>query len=286
MYGLRLSLKGTGQCNNGVIIYDSTIFSLLIIRIYVIFIQISEGGFLAGEILKKRREDLGLSVQEIAEALKIRKDYLAAIEEDAFGKLPVPVYTVGYIRAYAKYLDVDSDPIVEFYNKHLSQPESAAIMPIAFSRKKFPAVYVVIAVIVILALFVALLLFFGRRSSKQTGLPAGQSPVQQQAGPTGASQEATPPAVLPETKEHNLEITAAETTWLSIKFSNGKTDEALLRPDDSKTWTFAGRATLKIGNAGGIDMKFDGEDLGTPGDPGEVKTLTLPGNPENESTSP
>jgi cytoskeleton protein RodZ len=244
------------------------------------------GRFLAGEILKKRREDLGLSVQEIAEALKIRKDYLAAIEEDAFEKLPVPVYTLGYIRAYAKYLEVDSDPIVEFYNKHLSQPESAAIMPIAFSRKKFPAAYPVIALIAILAVFIALFLFFGRRSSKQIGLPAGQSPVQQQAEPSGVFHEATPPSLPPETKEHNLEITAEETTWLSIKFSNGKTDEALLRPGDSKTWTFAGRATLKIGNAGGIGMKFDGEDLGTPGDPGEVKTLTLPENPENEPTSP
>jgi cytoskeleton protein RodZ len=244
------------------------------------------GRFLAGEILKKRREDLGLSVQEIAEALKIRKDYLAAIEEDAFEKLPVPVYTLGYIRAYAKYLDVDSDPIVEYYNKHLSQPESAAIMPIAFSRKKFPEAYRVIAVIAILAVFIGLFLFFGRRSSKQTGLPAGQSPVQEQAGPTGVSREATPPALPPETKEHNLQIIAEETTWLSIKFSNDKTDEALLRPGDSKTWTYSGSATLKIGNAGGIGIKFDGEDLGTPGDPGEVKTLTLPENPENEPTSP
>jgi cytoskeleton protein RodZ len=278
--------EGTGSCNSGIIFYDHLIFSLLIIQIYVIFIQISEGQVLAGEILKKRREDLGLSVQGIAEALKIRKDYLAAIEEDDFGKLPVPVYTMGYIRAYAKYIDVDSDPIVEFYSKHLSQPESAAIMPIAFSRKKFPAVYPVIALIAIAAVFIALFLFYGRRSSKQTGLPAGQVPAQQQAGPTGIVHEATPPVLPPKTKEHSLEITAEETTWLSIKFSNGKADEALLRPGDSKTWTFTGTAMLKIGNAGGISIKFDGEDLGTPGDPGEVKTLTLPENVENEPTSP
>jgi cytoskeleton protein RodZ len=240
---------------------------------------------LAGETLKKRREDLGLSVQEIAEALKIRKDYLAAIEEDAFGKLPVPVYTMGYIRAYAKFLDVDSDPIVEFYSKHLSQPESAAIMPIAFSRKKFPVIYPLIALIAIGAV-VALFLFFGRRSSKQTDVPARQSPVQQQSGPTGVFHEPTPPALPPETKEHSLKITAEETTWLSIQFSSGKADEALLRPGDSKVWTFSGRAMLKIGNAGGIGIKFDGEDLGTPGDPGEVKTLTLPGNTENEPTFP
>jgi cytoskeleton protein RodZ len=241
---------------------------------------------LAGETLKKRREDLGLSVQGIAEALKIRKDYLVAIEEDDFGKLPVPVYTMGYIRAYAKYLNVDSDPIVEFYSTHLSQPESAAIMPIAFSRKKFPTAYAVFALLTILAAFIAFFFLYGPGSGTQTGLPARQSPVQQRAQPTVVFHEAAPPALPPETKEHSLEITAKETTWLSIHFSNGKADEALLRPGDSKTWTFSDTASLKIGNAGGIGIKFDGEDWGTPGDPGEVKTLTLPEKGENEPTSP
>jgi cytoskeleton protein RodZ len=270
----------------GIILCERLIFSLLIILIYVIFIQIHEGEVLAGETLKKRREDLGFSVEVIAEALKIRKDYLAAIEEDDFGKLPVPVYTMGYIRAYAKYLDVDSDPIVEFYSKHLAQPESAAIMPIAFSRKKSPGAYFVVALIAIIAVFAGFFFFLGG-SSKQTGsLLTGQSPVQQRAAPTAAFHEATPPAPPPVTKEHSLEITAEETTWLSIHFGNGKADEALLRPGESKTWTFSDTATLKIGNAGGIGIKFDGEDLGTPGDPGEVKTLTLPEKSENKPTSP
>jgi cytoskeletal protein RodZ len=243
------------------------------------------GRVLAGELLKKRREDLGLSVQEIAEALKIRKEYLAAIEEDTFEKLPVPVYTLGYIRAYAKYLDVDSDPIVAFYNTHLSQPESGAIMPIAFSRRKSPGIYVAVAFFVILAGFITLFFFFNHDTGNQTAPKVSQSPPHQQARPTGVHEPASP-VTLPETKKHSLNITAEETTWLSIKFSNGKQDEALLRPGDSKSWAFSDSATLKIGNAGGIGITFDGEDLGTPGAPGEVRIMTLPENAEKGSTSP
>jgi cytoskeletal protein RodZ len=241
------------------------------------------GRALAGEILKKKREDLGLSVGEIAEALKIRKDYLAAIEEDSFGKLPVPVYTLGYIRAYAKHLDVDADPIVEFYNKHLSQPESATIMPIAFSRKKGPGIYLVIALLAIIAAAIVLFLFLSHQDGNETARKV--TAAQQQAGPA-AVHEPNPPVTPPETKEHTLNITAEETTWLSIKFSNGKKDEALLRPGDSKRWEFSGKATLKIGNAGGIGMIFDGKNLGIPGNSGEIRTLTLPENREEAPTFP
>jgi cytoskeletal protein RodZ len=244
------------------------------------------GRALAGEILKKRREESGFSVEGIAEALKIRKDYLSAIEEDAFEKLPVPVYTLGYIRAYAKYLNVDSDPIVAFYNKHLSQPESATIMPIAFSRKKGPGIYIVVALFVIVAGGIGLFFFLNHGSESRTAPKVNsQPPVQRQTGPI-AAHESAPLVMPPETKKHSLKIIAEETTWLSLKFSNGQTEETLLRPGDSKTWSFSGEATIKIGNAGGIDIIFDDNDLGTPGNSGEIISLTLPEEKGEETTSP
>ena len=44
----------------------------------------------------------------------------------------------------------------------------------------------------------------------------------------------------------------------------------------SKDWSFADTAALRIGNAGGIAVKFDGKDLGVPGKPGQVLNLNLP----------
>ena len=76
--------------------------------------------------------------------------------------------------------------------------------------------------------------------------------------------------------EHQLGITASDTVWLRIRFENGKQEEMLLKSGKSKSWKFGGPAVLKIGNAGGITLKFDGKDLGVPGDPGKVLDLTLP----------
>lgn len=64
-----------------------------------------------GTILYKRREELGLSIEEVSKTLKIRSLYLSAIEageEEARKKLP-SVYFNGYIKAYSKHLGVEDD---------------------------------------------------------------------------------------------------------------------------------------------------------------------------------
>ncbi len=260
-------------------------------EIYVIFIQISWDKVLAGELLKKRREDLGLSVQEAAETLKIRADYLAAIESDAFQKLPVPVYTLGYIRSYAKYLNVDSEPIVRFYNEHLTEPKSAAIMPVAFSRRKSPLIYSIIGTVSVLIVLCVLIIVYYSPGKGVDSRPAPapvKTPPKQQARSGDDLQQAAPvpPKKAPQTAEHSIDIAAEETTWLSIKFSDGKREEALLRPGDSRSWKFSEKATLRIGNAGGVRIKFDGTDIGTPGSTGEVITMTLPEEKNSGPTYP
>jgi cytoskeleton protein RodZ len=76
--------------------------------------------------------------------------------------------------------------------------------------------------------------------------------------------------------KHSLGISAAETTWMSIKLGDGRAEEMLLRPGETRDWSFSGRAFLKVGNAGGIRINLDGSDLGRPGDHGQVITMTFP----------
>jgi cytoskeletal protein RodZ len=237
---------------------------------------------LAGEILKKRREDLGRDIQEIADLLKIKADYLAAIENDAFAKLPAPVYTMGYIRCYAKYLDVDAESIVLHYTKNLSQPEHTTIIPIAFSQKKSPKIYYV----VLLLVCASALFFFGSRAWTTRNDKTKVLPRNAQVVKTVRSGVSKPPeenrGLATEGNrglangEHDLQIAANDTTWMSIKFGNGKTEEILLMPGNSKSWRFSEKALLKIGNAGGIRVSLDGKDLGMPGGRGQVITLSLP----------
>ncbi|MGX9961857.1 helix-turn-helix domain-containing protein [Roseomonas sp. F4] len=65
-----------------------------------------------GEELRDSRLSLGLSVEEMAQRLRIRRPYLEALEEGRVRDLPGPAYAVGFVRAYAVALGLDADEMV------------------------------------------------------------------------------------------------------------------------------------------------------------------------------
>jgi cytoskeleton protein RodZ len=69
-----------------------------------------------GEELRREREIRGISLKEIADATKISKRFLEAIERNDHRTLPAPVFTRGFIREYARYLGLNADEIVNRYN--------------------------------------------------------------------------------------------------------------------------------------------------------------------------
>lgn len=69
-----------------------------------------------GEELRREREIRGISLKEIADATKISKRFLDAIERNDHRTLPAPVFTRGFVREYAKYLGLNVDEIVNRYN--------------------------------------------------------------------------------------------------------------------------------------------------------------------------
>ena len=79
---------------------------------------------MVGEILRKRREELGKDLREIADISKIRYDYLKAIEDEAFTKLPLEVYVKGYIREYAKILNIDPEVVIAAYIQQTSPSQA------------------------------------------------------------------------------------------------------------------------------------------------------------------
>ena len=65
-----------------------------------------------GDELRDARIALGLSVEEIATRLRIRRPYLEALEEGRVGDLPGAAYAVGFVRAYSTGLGLDADDMV------------------------------------------------------------------------------------------------------------------------------------------------------------------------------
>jgi cytoskeleton protein RodZ len=65
--------------------------------------------------LKTARERSGRSLADLAEATRVRKDYLLALEQGAWDRLPARPFTVGYVRAYAQALGLDEETAADRY---------------------------------------------------------------------------------------------------------------------------------------------------------------------------
>ena len=68
-----------------------------------------------GARLRARRESMGLSVEQVADKLRLDVRYIQALEQDNHADIAAPVFVRGYLRSYAALLELPADAIVECY---------------------------------------------------------------------------------------------------------------------------------------------------------------------------
>jgi len=83
--------------------------------------QNTEASETVGEILRNKREEIGLSLDEITEKLNLDSNLIELLENNDFEKFKVETYLKGYLRAYSKLLGIDGDRIIKLYKE--SNPE-------------------------------------------------------------------------------------------------------------------------------------------------------------------
>jgi Na+-transporting methylmalonyl-CoA/oxaloacetate decarboxylase gamma subunit len=147
---------------------------------------------------------------------------------------------------------------------------------VAHFRKRSPkAVYIVLVLLVVAVSFLARSHVASRSAAKPatgTGKVTAAKTVEDQHNDHHQGGAVT------QRTEHDLNIAAIDRTWILIKFNDGREEEMVLRPGEIKSWRFADKASLRIGNAGGIKVIFDGKDMGVLGLSGQVKSLSFPDN--------
>ncbi len=79
-----------------------------------------------GERLKAKRTELGISLEQVSNALLISASNLSALEDNRYEELPGLTYIVGYWRSYANILDVDISGEIETHKNRLQSSDSLA----------------------------------------------------------------------------------------------------------------------------------------------------------------
>jgi transcriptional regulator with XRE-family HTH domain len=225
-----------------------------------------------GEVLRKQRKARGISLVEVSEHTKVGKRYLEALENGEYNLLPGESYIRGFLRAYAKYLELDDEVLLrqylEFRQQEAQRPESYPDR----AREKGevnPSVWSALVVILVLAgLGIGFFLFWPtslkvKPESKSDTLPL------QAVNPNPAIAAAAPGANTGD--ELTLKVRAKEKTWITIMVDGRQEPDVTLAANEERAWTAKDRFVLWTGNAGGIEVTFNGEVQPPLGQSGEVR---------------
>ena len=69
----------------------------------------------SGGLIRQVRESQGVELRAVSQRTKVGIDYLEAIEAEAFGDLPAPVYVRGFVTEFAKFLGLDPGHVSRTY---------------------------------------------------------------------------------------------------------------------------------------------------------------------------
>ena len=117
-----------------------------------------------GETLRAQREKKGITLEQAASDTRIREKFLKALEDSDYQTLPGAVYTKGFLRNYAEYLELPSEELVAQFHQERDQTDAPRtfkpLNPIARRSLIFtPAVLVPVVVLAGIVLFVSYLYY-------------------------------------------------------------------------------------------------------------------------------
>ncbi|HRE44850.1 MAG TPA: DUF4115 domain-containing protein [Terricaulis sp.] len=216
----------------------------------------------AGRKLAEARAQLGLSLDEVAERIRVRREFLEALEQMNMKLLPGKAYALAFLRSYAGALGVDEKAIVDQFQDEVAltreSNEKQIRAPASRPRKDRP--WMAAAALVALGIG-----FVGWRALDQE--PAADPAAQEQAGLSpaemgGALVEAGP-------TQRVIEIKAVTDGWLEARGPDGtvflsRTLRAgeVYRPDASPGWTLHAR------DGGAFELYVNGASAGLMGPAG------------------
>lgn len=91
-----------------------------------------------GVALRNAREHRGMSIQDVADETRIRRAYVAAIEDMRLDQLPSRPFTIGYIKAYAELMGFEPGAAIARFKEASPDPDTALREPIGVPQERDP----------------------------------------------------------------------------------------------------------------------------------------------------
>jgi cytoskeletal protein RodZ len=90
-----------------------------------------------GELLKQEREKHGVSRAQLAQTIRVREQFLTALEENRFQDLPAAVFVKGYVKAYARVFGIDVEPMLALLRRDFQESAKGKLVAQEFLKPTF-----------------------------------------------------------------------------------------------------------------------------------------------------
>jgi transcriptional regulator with XRE-family HTH domain len=259
-----------------------------------------------GEKLRQERLRQNLGLAQVADQTKIGRKFLEAIEAEQWDRLPGKFFIKSFVRLYASALGVDAGEVEAALDRLLetekpasgTEPEHTGRLtqlPLARSWRPRSSFSQRGRLALLAALACAVLLSGGifalRRNVSQRPAPLAERPAATAAvgsestlprqpeppveggiPPSSVDQPPPPqqPASLRPAGGLLLSLAATEASWISLTVDGRTVFSGILNPGGKRSFQGTERMTLRAGNAGGLEVHWNGQPIGPIGQPGEV----------------
>jgi len=261
---------------------------------------------LAQELIHQR-ELKGLNVAQLSAKTKIAERFIEAMERGDFTFLP-PVYVRAFLRTLSLELGLDPEVTIRRYRSLSGRPEAEAVeveaAPVAQAPppglssgqetyalgKKESAgrgqgagdkrALIIGSMALIACALLAVYFLFLQPAEETLLLDTGTVVEKTEPGASADTSlliplNETPSAEIPATEELHLAIKISDSAWVRIVYQDSLVDEGVFAPGDGRNWSSSNRFYMKIGNAGGVHLYLNNQDLGDAGVRGQVVNLMI-----------
>ena len=255
---------------------------------------------MVGDILRREREKQGLTIADIEKGTSIRGLYIEHIERGNIGELPGLVYAKGFVRNYAKFLRLNAEALVQqFAEENGSTPppapaepesaprrislstvgdESLSSISIGGTSSSYASIFGKLAagIIVLAALVGGGVAAISAINSPAQVPAAPPVKTEQPAAPTAAAEaDASDTARAAHADGVNVSVTLTERCWTEVSVDGKSVFEGIIEKGKTESWKGKESVVIRAGNAGALDVTFNGRKLGKFGDNGEVLERTF-----------
>lgn len=239
-----------------------------------------------GAELRAAREAKGLTLATLAQRTRVQPRILEAIETNNLAVIPPKPFGRGFVRSYAK--EVDLDPANVVYN-YFAQFPPAAPAPAreaerapdasSFASSHWAGFGAAVAILVILVAAAALrapgsasrvepgaIGTSGAAAKPGAASPAPATPATPEKPAAGAPKPSSPVA---------LSFTVTRPCWVTARVDGQRTIYKIVAPGESPSLEAQREIVVRFGDAGAVQATINGRPAGPLGGDGAVKDLKL-----------